>query len=415
MKSRLILFLLFLSLGKTFGQGHDFINQINRRAIPLEIIFSEDRRNNAGLAKDLFNTLNSFSALGLGEASHGTHEFFVAKAALIKQLISVRHYDRIGLEAPYAEVEDLNQYILYQKGDLPQILKNLRQYTYETKEFADLIRILLVFNKDAKVKVLFYGYDFQSPFKALKNLRLAIQDKQQAVSIVDSLISIFNLSNDAIYSHQFDQGDYNDIVNKSKRLYPYFDKHTDLGIHKTINSYKQFLLLNDPGIWDDSNNKISVLRDSIMAQNVLAQIEAGHAMIVWAHNGHIQKSSNKFSKSMGQYLYEKMNSKYCSIGLSTYQGFYTAYSNSEKGVVSTNPLKIPAPNQVEYSLNQVKYKNYMFRTDHLNAPENIDAHRFLVYGATEDQFQTGNMIDNFNYILFIAKTTGSLNYYVKQE
>ncbi|MEJ6982228.1 erythromycin esterase family protein [Pedobacter sp. P351] len=91
-------------------------------------------------------------------------------------MAATSHFDRIGLEAPYAEVEDLNQYILLGGGDLNGILKSFRQHTYETSEFRDIVDYIKNFNKT--VKVLFYGYDFQSPYKVLKNLRAEIKGPQ---------------------------------------------------------------------------------------------------------------------------------------------------------------------------------------------------------------------------------------------
>jgi erythromycin esterase len=412
---KLPVFLLFILLSVGKASGQDFIDQVSKRVFFLGTDFSIDQKANGVAAAALLRQLNTYSALGLGEATHGTHEFFVAKANLIQQLITAGRYDRIGLEAPYAEVEELNQFLLAHKGELGQLLKNLRQYTYETAEFADLIYALQLYNKQAKIKVLFYGYDFQSPFKALANFRTAARGNPEIVPAIDSLEAAYFSMNNELYTHQFDPVSYSDILQKSRRLYASFYTPHNSEVQRNLKSYKQFLLLNDPELSAIGMERISQIRDSLMASNIMDEIKAGHAMLVWAHNGHIQRSSNKFSKSMGQYLQDNLSSGYGSIGLSTYQGFYTAYSNEFNGVSQMNPLQIPLTNQLEYHLQQLKVANYLFHTKGLVVPAGIDEHRFVVYSATDNQFQKGNMIEVFDYILFISKTTGSSNYHIKKN
>ena len=352
--------------------------------------------------------------MGLGEATHGTHEFFVAKGSIIKQLLSSDHYNRIGLEAPYAEVEDLNQYVLFGNGDPNGILKTFRQYTYETSEFRDIVDYIKNFNKTAKVKVLFYGYDFQSPYKVLKNLRAEIKNPQALIA-ADSLITVFSRLSDALYGHGIEAETYQEILNRSKQMYQGLKVTKNSTVEKNLKNYQQFLVLNNPEISNIDLKKASSIRDSLMAGNVINELNDGHFMLIWAHNGHVQKSTNVFSKTMGQHLFEKLNVGYAAIGLTTYQGFYTGYNNQEQAVVNTNPLVVPANSQIEHFLNQLKYKNYIVSTADLIVPSGINEHRFLGYGVTDEQFHPGNLVSDVDYIIFISNTTGSLNYYLKNE
>ena len=104
---------------------------------------------------------------------------------------------------------------------------------------------------------------------------------------------------------------------------------------------------------------------------------------------------------------------YVAIGLTTYRGFYTGYNNLEQAVVKSNPLVIPTSSQTKHFLNPLKYKNYIVSTADLIVPFSITEHRFLGHGVTDEQFYSGNMISDFDYIVFISTTIGSLNYYLK--
>ena len=109
MKKSILIVVLTFCVFKTFSQIPDFISELNKRAITLDRNQSFKITGADVEISSLLEKLTSYKALGLGEATHGTHDFFVAKGNLIKQLLEVKsHFDRIGLEAPYAEVEDLN-------------------------------------------------------------------------------------------------------------------------------------------------------------------------------------------------------------------------------------------------------------------------------------------------------------------
>ncbi|HEY0667965.1 MAG TPA: erythromycin esterase family protein [Sphingobacteriaceae bacterium] len=412
MKRLLPLLLLPFILFKSYAQTEDLVNELNRRAIPIDSTVSFTQPKGLELS-NLFKKLSDYKALGIGEATHGTHEFFVTKANFIKRLLAFNQFDRIGLEAPYAEVEDLNQYILKGEGNLNEILKSFRQYTYETREFADLVNYIKAYNTTARVKVLFYGYDFQSPYKVIRNIRSILKDTL-ALSAANSLISTFHSLSNELYGHQVNVDTYRKILHDSEKMYKELNKVVEPAHLKYLNNYRQFLLMNNPQF---SNNmgKASEIRDSLMARNIMNEVTDGHCVLIWAHNGHVQKTANKFSKSMGERLAHSLKSAYAAIGLATYEGFYTGYNNTEQGVVSSNPLVVPKDSQIEFYLNQVKYRNFIVRTDGLRAPSIITQHRLLGYGVTEDQFQHGNMINAFDYIVFIHSTTGSWNHYLKKE
>jgi len=414
MKKLAFILLLISPAFNSFSQTSSLIQQLNKRAIPVDSNLCVADFTGRFKGSRFLKELNSKRALGLGEATHGTHEFFVAKANLIKQLLRVGHFDRIGLEAPYAEVENLNIYITGGNGDPKEVVKSFRQYTYETAEFIELINQIRSYDETAKVKVLFYGYDFQSPYKTLATLRSAIKDPH-AISVTDSLISDFNGLSNALYGHGISSIVYKELLRKSEEMYKSLSDITDPITLKSLKNYRQFLVLNDPQFSNGDLVKISEIRDSTMAMNVLNEIKEGHSMLVWAHNAHVQKTANVWSKSMGQFLAHYLKSEYATIGLATYEGFYTGYNNTEGGVVKSNKLVLPRETQIEYYLKQATLENYVVRTSELKVPPIIIEHRLLGYGVTDDQFKPGNLIDAFDYIIFISRTTGSLNYYLKSS
>lgn len=90
------------------GQYQHFKKQLRNNAISLD-----STSLISGSPLPLPHTLDlNFKVLAIGEQYHGTSEFFKARISLIKSLASNGMLTKIGLEAPIAEVDKLNSYIL---------------------------------------------------------------------------------------------------------------------------------------------------------------------------------------------------------------------------------------------------------------------------------------------------------------
>jgi erythromycin esterase-like protein len=75
---------------------------------------------------DLLNRIKTWTVIGLGEQTHGTHQFYRNKEQLIRFLVKESGIRSIGLEAPMAEVARLNEYVQTGSGEVDEILKAFR-------------------------------------------------------------------------------------------------------------------------------------------------------------------------------------------------------------------------------------------------------------------------------------------------
>lgn len=62
---------------------------------------------------------------------------------------------------------------------------------------------------------------------------------------------------------------------------------------KSLDNYKQFLLLNNSG---NSFKAQATLRDSLTAENIINELKPGDKIIILAHNGHVQRTSNAIQR-----------------------------------------------------------------------------------------------------------------------
>jgi erythromycin esterase-like protein len=362
----------------------------------------------------------NFKVLAIGEQSHGTSEFFKARVSLIKSVMTIAPLTKIGLEAPMAEVEVLNRYILDGQGDLKQMLGSFRLFNYECKEFTELVESIRKLNKSAKTPVLFYGFDMQSPFQSLQNiLESCLTNDAGTADSVRKLIGNYRTLNNEMYSHSISKADFDELENLSNHII----KKVELGnapcvktdlIRKSIANYKQFLMLNDPTLTYDTQAN---LRDSLMAENALRELKDGDKIVILAHNGHVQRTRNAYSKSMGLFLSQKLGGQYQCIGLTTSSGFYTAFTPEAGRVTDKNPIPVADRESFEYEFSKIGIPIFLFKTSVVK--ENLGSkglpvkYKLLPFGLTNRPFVTGNLLEDFDYLLHIERTTGNQSFYLK--
>jgi erythromycin esterase len=99
--------------------------------------------------------------VSLGEATHGTREFFQLKHRSLEFLVTELGFAFFGIEANYPECLRVNDYVLHGKGDPAEALAGTRFWTWDTEEVLALIEWMRSWNRAHARKVKFYGFDMQ--------------------------------------------------------------------------------------------------------------------------------------------------------------------------------------------------------------------------------------------------------------
>lgn len=110
----------------------------------------------------------------LGEASHGTHEFYATRAGLTRALVANHGFRIVAVEGDWAPLYRLNNYIKHVPGSgesAVSVLEGLTrwpQWMWANHETAELAEWLRDFNADrpAADQVGFYGIDTYAPWDA---------------------------------------------------------------------------------------------------------------------------------------------------------------------------------------------------------------------------------------------------------
>lgn len=146
---------------------NEVIKMVKEHALPLE---------NSSDLDPLMEKIGDAKYVLLGEASHGTHEYYTWRARITKRLIVEKGFSFIGVEGDWPDCYRLNRYIKgYNEAgnNTVEVLKEFNRWPtwmWGNWEVAALSEWLLEHNKklSAQKRVGFYGLDVYSLSESLE-------------------------------------------------------------------------------------------------------------------------------------------------------------------------------------------------------------------------------------------------------
>ncbi|MBK9030595.1 MAG: erythromycin esterase family protein [Myxococcales bacterium] len=127
--------------------------------------------------------------VGLGEATHGSREFFQLKHRLLEYLVAEHGFTVFAIEANQPECRAINAYVLHGTGDARAALAGIYFWTWDTEEVLAMIEWMRAWNADPahRRKVQFVGFDMQVPRVA--EAAVAAFVRQVAPAEADALLA----------------------------------------------------------------------------------------------------------------------------------------------------------------------------------------------------------------------------------
>ena len=138
---------------KLSSDNEEAISWINKNAYELKS--DPDLDDLSFLARELTDK----TVVGLGEASHGTHEFYVQKARIIKYLIRKADFKLLSFESPQTMLVPINTYLQNGEGNLKELMRGMALYS--TQEIYQLFQWIREYNtgKPSSDQVVLIGFD----------------------------------------------------------------------------------------------------------------------------------------------------------------------------------------------------------------------------------------------------------------
>jgi hypothetical protein len=131
---------------------------------------------------ELIEVLGSAKVVLLGEASHGTHEFYRDRALITKRLITEKHFNAIAVEADWPDAYRVNRFVRRsgQDRDATEALADFRRFPawmWRNADILDFVGWLAAHNERVPDRpVGFYGLDLYSLHTSMRAV-IAFLDK----------------------------------------------------------------------------------------------------------------------------------------------------------------------------------------------------------------------------------------------
>jgi len=307
---------------------------ITEEALPL---------GEAALA-ELADRAGAADVVMIGEATHGTKEFYEQRAELSKRLITEKGFTVIAVEGDWPAAQAVNQYVKYGIGNsakdvLQRTFTRWPEWMWANDTVADFAEWLKQHNATVETKTGFYGIDMYSLYESIDELlRYLTRHPQSGVDLelAKKAFSCFEPYNRMPEHYALSAAHFTDecihevselLTSVRSRTEQYAASHEeDLNavmnalVAKNAEAYYRELMQEEAISWNT--------RDLHMAEAVksLKEYHGDAKIIIWEHNTHIGDASETSMKdagmtNVGQLMREEYGKeKTYAIGFGTYEG-----------------------------------------------------------------------------------------------
>lgn len=341
-------------------------------AIPLKTV---EAGNGFKDLQPLKKVLKDAQIVGLGEATHGTREFFQFKNRMLEFLVKEMGFRVFTMELDYVDGLNINDFVMGKTTtDSASLLNSARAQVWNTEEVRTLIDWMKTYNasvpEDKKVK--FVGFDCQDREKGKARLLDYLQGvAPERVAKTDEFFK------NTTYPSKLDKDKSQELQSKYVDLFLFFEQDGVALINKSNKTeYEQMreiarTLVQPAYVYPTDDSNSGSRRDTCMAENFRRAVDrepSGTKFVLWAHNDHVRSESNAFFQPMGNHLRRFYGNRYYAMDFTFNQGAFEAWdkpsSNAGKLIRKSFMLN-PAPeNSLDWYLAQTNLKEFIvdFRT-----------------------------------------------------
>jgi erythromycin esterase-like protein len=295
----------------------------------------------------LLSAMGSARFVLLGEASHGTREFYRERAEITKRLIVEGRVDAVTLEADWPDTWRAHRYVMGegQDGDAQQALAGFERFPawmWRNTEMLTFVEWLRNHNLSTGMRVGLYGLDLYSLFRSMRQVVTYLERIDPAAAQrARARYACFDhvRENSQAYGYGVGLGlsrsCENEVMAQLTDLLQcagpdpadLFDARQNARLVRNAEAYYRSLFRGPVSSWN--------LRDLHMMETVEA-LDAhlggnGHPprLAVWAHNSHLGDASatemgERGEWNLGQLLRQRYDQAVFIVGMSSYTGTVTA-------------------------------------------------------------------------------------------
>ena len=332
----------------------------------------------------------------LGEASHGTHEFYRERAQITKRLITERGFRAVAVEADWPDAYRVNRYVRGASADAGAKdalgdFKRFPTWMWRNADVLDFVEWLRNHNDalgDQAMKVGFYGLDLYSLFTSIEAV-LAYLDKvdPEAARRARYRYSCFEDFGEDSQAYGFattfglSETCENEAVGQLEELRQraaeyaqrdgwvaadeFFYAEQNARLVKDAEEYYRSMFRGRTLSWNLRDRHMAETLDALVA-HLDRQGGPMAKIVVWAHNSHVgdaraTESGEGGQLNVGQLVRERYGREAAIVGFTTYAGTVTAASDWD--APAERKIVRPAlPQSYEWLFHQTTPPNFLLVT-----------------------------------------------------
>ncbi|MFJ4689109.1 erythromycin esterase family protein [Streptomyces sp. NPDC088789] len=334
--------------------------------------------------------------VGIGEATHGSHDFFALRDRAFRHLVERRGFRTFALEASWSTGMRLNDYVLHGKGDPRRIMGEEFQRDYlwwNNTDYQRLIDWMRSYNlRHPDDPVRFMGDDIAWSGPELYD---AVTGHVTGAhpELADRLAGLYRGLRPAVptgaYIEQYLAKPHAERLEMAERTGEALRLLRE-GLAGRQDSASRSAVQNATVIdqtarqyafdFDDPEQIPASMRyrDEAMAANVdWWQRHTGDRILLAAHDDHVAYTStdpDHYPKVQGAFLRDRLGSGYVSVGVTFGQGSFNATHNStdvtgpQEDRIYRWTLGPAAPGSNEYTLDRVGHRDYLVDLREVGGP-----------------------------------------------
>lgn len=310
------------------------------------------------------------TVVGVGEATHSTHEFFTTKHRLFRYLVERKGFTTFTLETAWTTGLALDAYVLHGTGDPAEILRR-EDYVWATQEYVDLLRWMRSYNLSHRRKVRFAGNDIayagrQAFDPVLRHTARHDPRLHATYSWIHARLEPETTDVEAWRNAylQLPLAERKAVAAAAHRAYLELRAGAWVTQHARVIDQTATLLAFDYTKPETEAPKAMLHRDRAMALNTAWWHRVtGAKSLLSAHNEHVAYVSADpvyYPKTQGAFLRDLLGDDYVNAGFTFHHGSFNG--QREEGRWERFTVGAPAAGHNESTLDRVRYDDFLLDT-----------------------------------------------------
>jgi erythromycin esterase-like protein len=335
----------------------------------------------------LLKTVGDARFVLIGEASHGTHEFYRLRAQITKRLIAEKGFTAVAVEADWPDAYRVNQYVRFESQDEDAIdalagFQRFPAWMWRNADVLDFIGWLRNYNEHRhSQRAGFYGLDLYSLHASIRAV-LDFLDKvdpdaarraryryscfenfgqdTQAYGYAASFGLSKSCENEAIGQWMEMRRRAADLARRDGRVArdAFFFAEQNARLVKNAEEYYRAMFHERVSSWN--------LRDNHMAETLDAlthHLGPKSKIVVWAHNSHLgdaraTEMGHRGELNLGQLVRQRYGKDAVLVGFTTDHGTVTAASGWD-GPAERKHVRPALPGSYEALFHETGIPNFL--------------------------------------------------------